>query len=207
VTFPGNAAGLDLFMPVKRAVHNPSAIYFISYTCYRWRHLFELTQGYDIVYKWLEWLQKKGNLVLGYVIMPNHLHVMLAFPKMEKPLSSFISNGKRFIAYELVTRLAIAGQLNILSEMARGVSTSDFKRGKRHQVFEPSFDWKRCYADWFIEQKLDYMHDNPCKGNWELASCREDYEHSSAGFYTFGRPGTIRIDHYLDVLEMGIWAE
>ncbi|HMT76034.1 MAG TPA: hypothetical protein PKA77_18310 [Chitinophagaceae bacterium] len=32
-------------------------------------------------------------------------------------------------------------------------------------------------------QKLNYIHDNPCKGKWNLAAATVDYEHSSAKFY------------------------
>ena len=194
-------------MPVKRQVPDKLGIYFITFTCYRWRHLFELTHGYDIVYKWFEWLQAQGNFVLGFVIMPNHVHAILAFPKLEKPLSTIISNGKRFMSYQIVNRLTRAGQLDLLLEMARGVPPSDFRRNKRHKVFEASFDWKRCDAEWFVEQKLEYIHQNPCKGIWELAQCPEEYQHSSANFYAIGEQGIIHVDHYLDVLEMKFWLD
>jgi hypothetical protein len=41
------------------------------------------------------------------------------------------------------------------------------KRGKLHEVFEPSFDRKECYSHEMVERKLYYKHTNPCRG-----SCR-----------------------------------
>jgi hypothetical protein len=57
------------------------------------------------------------------------------------------------------------------------------------RVFEQSFDWKECSSDRFIDQKLDYMHDNPCRGVWRLAASPVDYLHSSAKFYLTGDQG------------------
>ncbi len=37
--------------------------------------------------------------------MPNHLHVMIDFGVSEKIFNTIISNGKRFMAYEIVKRL------------------------------------------------------------------------------------------------------
>jgi hypothetical protein len=50
------------------------------------------------------------------------------------------------------------------------VETKDRQRNKQHEVWDDSFDWKDCRSDDFIKQKLDYMHRNPCKGKWNLAS-------------------------------------
>ena len=35
-------------------------------------------------------------------------------------------------------------------------------------------------------QKLNYIHNNPCKGKWMLAASPIDYKFSSAGFYETG---------------------
>jgi hypothetical protein len=64
-------------------------------------------------------------------------------------------------------------------------------------VFEPSFDCKECYGEKMINQKLDYMHDNPCKGVWELVSSPVDYIHSSARFYTTGEQGIYAVTNYM----------
>jgi hypothetical protein len=51
---------------------------------------------------------------------------------------------------------------------------------KLHEVFEPSFDWKECGTSAFIQQKLNYMHWNFCKGNNKLFELPEQYIHSSS---------------------------
>jgi len=37
--------------------------------------------------------------------MPNYLHVLFGFRFADKSINTIISNGKRFIAYEIVKRL------------------------------------------------------------------------------------------------------
>ena len=54
-----------------------------------------------MVYEWFDVLKKDGYKEIGYVIMPNHLHVMIYFPKPGYNLNKIIGNGKRFMAYEI----------------------------------------------------------------------------------------------------------
>ena len=58
-----------------------------------------------MVYKWFEVLKKNNTDVVAYVIMPNHLHVILHFHSENFDLNKIISNGKRFLAYEIINRL------------------------------------------------------------------------------------------------------
>ena len=69
-------------------------IYFCTITCYSWLHLFEESDGYRFVYKWFNYLKEKDCYVLAYVIMPNHLHVILYPTGPELSLNQLVSNGK-----------------------------------------------------------------------------------------------------------------
>jgi len=69
---------------------------------------------------------------------------------------------------------------------------SDDKRGKLHQVFEPSFDSKECYTKAFAEQKLNYIHNNPYTGKWNLPVSPELYKPSYAKYYFSGEHLFIR---------------
>jgi REP element-mobilizing transposase RayT len=118
--------------------------------------------------------------------MPNHAHLLLYFPEMKKSLNSIVSNGKRFIAYEMVNRLKKSNDLTLLQVLSAGVKERERKKGQLHKVFEDSFDAKECYTRDFIYQKLDYMHHNPIAGKWNLAKDYLSYAHSSAAFYKGG---------------------
>ncbi len=92
-------------MAVKTLVDYAEGIDFITFTCHDWLPLFEMTKSYDTVYKWFDYLKTKGHHVRGYVIMPNHLHVLIDFRFAAKSINKIVSNGKRFMAYTIVERL------------------------------------------------------------------------------------------------------
>ena len=120
---------------------------------------------------------------MGYVIMPNHVHVLLYFPQMPKSLNTIIGNAKRFMAYEIIERLEEKKNDHLLDFLHGSVKKREQKKGQVHKVFEDSFAAKECYNEEFIFQKLDYMHHNPVRKKWNLVNDFTDYEHSSASFY------------------------
>ena len=66
-------------------------------------------------------------------------------------------------------------------------------------LFETSFDWKWCNSDKMLEQKLNYMHGNPCKDKWNLACSPVEYLHSSAKYYLTGEQGIYAVTYYKDL--------
>ena len=67
-----------------------------------------------MVYKWFDVLKKNNQQVIGFVIMPNHLHVILYFPEPGYKLNTIIGNAKRFMAYEIIKRLEEMKRIDLL---------------------------------------------------------------------------------------------
>ena len=191
-------------------IHETDGIFFITITCYSWISLLQITNTYDAVYKWFDWLKKERHYVAGYVPivigMPNHIHALIAFSKTKKNtnINKIIGNGKRFLAYEIIDRLKEAANVSLLKKLSDAVEITDRKRGKLHEVYEDSFDIKECLTQKFIKQKLDYIHNNPCSGKWMLAECPENYVHSSAKFYTTGEQGIYPITHVRELMDIDL---
>jgi len=162
--------------------------------------LFEITKSYDKVYKWFSIAHEKGFRTCAFVIMPNHLHFIMATPYRNTNLNTLVGNGKRFLAYDIVEQLMRLGQTSLLKQLADEVIPSDRKRGKLHQVFKPSFDGKLIVNEKMLFQKIAYIHHNPVKGKWNLVSDYVLYEHSSAAFYESGRPCKFPLTHYSEIL-------
>ncbi|MEP7377910.1 MAG: hypothetical protein ABI675_31215 [Chitinophagaceae bacterium] len=141
-----------------------TGIYFIIFTCYQWLQLIELVKGYDLVYKWFDILSVNGHTVTRYVIMPNHLHLLLHYVSNGKSLNTMIGNGKRFIAYDIIDRLEFRKEKRLLARLGSDACATDRKRGKKHEVWKYSFDVKQCRTEKFLLQKLNYIHKNPCTG-------------------------------------------
>jgi len=191
-------------MPVKRKIPFDNGHFFVTFTCYRWLHLFAITNSYDLVYKWFDLLKKQGHYITGFVIMPNHIHATIAFRKTAKNINVIIGDGKRFIGYALVDRLEKIGHTDLLLQLKNGVNKSDKKRGKVHEVWEDSFDWKECISEAYTWQKLDYMHENPCVGKWHLAENATAYLHSSASFYISGMHAGYKVLNFKELSDINL---
>lgn len=191
-------------MPVKRKVNEADGVYFITFTCFEWKPLIAITNSYDAVYKWFDHLKTNGHYIAGYVIMPNHVHVLIAFRKTDQDINTIVGNGKRFMAYEIVSRLKKMEQHGLLHQLNLAVEATDKKRNKRHEVWKDSFDWKECRTALFMKQKLDYMHANPCKGKWNLAASPDEYEHSSARYYIAGEHAAYIVLNYGELADINL---
>jgi hypothetical protein len=89
--------------------------------------------------------------VAGYVIMPNHLHVLLYLSHSGTSLNILVGEGKRFMAYAIVSGLKKARKENLLRELEEGVTLP----GARFQLPGGGVNWFR--RSW-----------HPVTGIWQL---------------------------------------
>jgi len=134
--------------------------------------------------------------------MPNHVHLILHFAGGSQSLNTIIGNGKRFMAYEIIERLTNQNEIALLEQLSSAVRPKDRSRGKKHQVWQDTFDVKECRTEKFILQKLHYIHNNPCSGKWRLTKEPHHYSHSSALFYLNGKSTYFRVKDYRNFLGM-----
>ena len=71
--------------------------------------------------------------------MPNHLHLLI-FVNENESINKLLANGKRFLAYEIVKRLELQKQHEILAQLQLAVTVKEKQRQKKHRVFEVSSD-------------------------------------------------------------------
>jgi REP element-mobilizing transposase RayT len=186
-------------MAIKRT-QLESGTYFCTFTCLQWLPLIEIANLYDNIYQWFDLLGKAGHQVTGFVIMPNHLHLLLHVNASETTVNKILGNGKRFMAYEIVKRLTAVNRLDLLTILSDSVSPEERARKKKHRVFEPSSDIKLCFTEKFLIQKLEYLHANPISGKWNLAPSVVDYLHSSAAYYELNvEHPFVKIIHYKEL--------
>ena len=113
-------------------------------------HLFELTKSYDLVYNWFNILKNDKIEIIAYVIMPNHVHCILYFPEAGFNLDKIISNGKRFMAYEIVNRLEFADEIETLKTLQDALTEREKKKKQLHKIFKDSFDAKAIFQKSFL---------------------------------------------------------
>jgi hypothetical protein len=99
------------------------------------------------------------------------------------------------------TARQIIRQFKAKEETQRLELLQDLNKDSRqeYKVWEDRYDARDIFSIEFLEQKMDYIHHNPCQPHWNLAELPEDDPWSSARFYIADKPAVIPVD---DVREL-----
>ncbi|MCE2997061.1 MAG: transposase [Cyclobacteriaceae bacterium] len=155
-------------------------VYFWTDTIKDWNKL--LTDDYFkriIINSWQTLVERRKIIIYGFVIMPNHIHVIWEMSDMngkEMPHASF----NKFTSHRFLE--SIRSQ-NLFS-LANYEVIDDVDRHHRFWQRDPlavKMDSREK-----VEQKLEYIHLNPLQEHWSLVTKPEDYRWSSARFYETG---------------------
>ena len=92
-------------MPVRQVIPYSFGTFVITLTCFRWMSLIDNVNAYNIIYKWFDYSKAQGHFINAFVIMPNHVHVIISFIETEQSINNILGNGKRFMAYDIITKL------------------------------------------------------------------------------------------------------
>lgn len=169
----------------------PNSIYFITFTISEWQNVFTEDKYINLAYKWFDYAKEKyKNKIHAYVIMPNHIHILIYISDLSPAISKLIQNAKRFMAYGLVQLLQQDGRVELLELFSRG---ANHKKGARHKIFKEKYDSKIIENERIFIEKLNYIHNNPCTKKWCLTDKPENYKYSSASNYILGK-GIYEVD-------------
>ena len=152
---------------------------FFTATILEWKHLLKEDAYKDIVISSLLHLKNEGSIVIyGFVIMPNHIHLIWQIQdgfKREMIQNRFL----KFTAQQMKFRLIDTNDSRL----------SKFKvdaKDREYQFWERNALSIDLWSPHVFTQKLDYTHNNPLQDRWQLAKYPEDYKYSSANFYATG---------------------
>jgi len=125
-------------MATRNRLFIPNETYFITFTILGWKNIFVNDKYCNLIYKWLDYMNKEyGNKINGYVIMPNHVHVLLKITDKSPSLSVLIMNTKRFLAYGIIKYLNEEKEISLL----KFFQVNARKNSKaKHKLFEDRFD-------------------------------------------------------------------
>jgi putative transposase len=166
-------------------------VYFWTDTIKDWKHLLKPDKYKAMIIEELQWLKSHNKIeIYGFVIMPNHLHLlweMLTKNGKEMPYASF----NKWTASQFLKDLRInhPGVIPFFEEKTE-------ERDHRFWQTDPKailMDGRKKF-----EQKLDYIHNNPLHERWNLAKSPEEYRWSSANFYMSGKDEFGLLTHYMD---------
>ena len=149
-------------------------LHFVTFSCYRRLPLLKTTHARNVFVKELGRVRDEmGFRVLGYVVMPEHVHLLIGEPKVETP-SVALQKLKLRVARKLrkPRRPGCAGQMR-LPFMGMGEPLGAFWQARFYDF--------NVYSNGKEKEKLNYMHANPVIRG--LVKHPKDWAWSSWGYY------------------------
>jgi len=159
--------------------HNREGLYFISFATVHWIDVFIREKYMVILIDSIEYCQNhKGLQLFAYCIMPSHVHILFRSTKSDP--SGFVRDFKRYTAKRLIEAISENDQ-----ESRREWILSMLKQAgkKKTNVSKMQF-WQHhnkpieLWTNSVIDQKLDYIHQNPVVAGFVTEP--EDWKYSSS---------------------------
>ena len=154
-------------------------LHFISCSCYHRQHWLATAQCRDLFSQILEETrQGYGFVLVGYVVMPEHFHLLISEPELGTPSTVMQVVKQRY------ARSVLAGK--------RRNSPGELWPDSEEHVWQTRFyDFNLWSARKRVE-KLRYMHRNPVKRGLVLEA--EQWEWSSFCSYAYQEVGRVRVN-------------
>jgi len=159
--------------PLKRH-YGQGDLHFVTFSCYRRRPLLGTVWVRDRFVKILDEVRRRHKFrLVGYVVMPEHVHLLISEPANKNP-SKILQVLKQKVARALLRkrRVPISAQLSLPFD-GGGTEGAHF--------------WQRRFYDFNVwsekklKEKLEYMHANPVQR--KLVQHPKDWPWSSWAHY------------------------
>ena len=172
-------------------IRNQEKAHFITATVIDWIDVFTRQVYRDCVIDCLNYcVANKGMIVYGYVIMSNHIHMIIQ--SEEGKLSDLVRDFKKFTAKNILEKIQSEPESRrewMLERFQK--ATESHTRNKNYQFWQYGNHAEEVYTDEFMWSKLDYIHMNPVRSG--IVSKIEDYIYSSASNYVEGN-GLVKVE-------------
>jgi REP element-mobilizing transposase RayT len=146
---------------------------FITSTIVEWIPVFTRKPYLDILTNALTFCRQNKELkVFAYVIMDNHIHLLVSGDK----LPSIIRDFKRHTAREIIKLAEIEKKYWLLQQFK--FYRQRYKTDSDYQVWQEGFHPKQISSEDMLLQKVEYIHHNPVRVGW--VGSPEDWVYSSA---------------------------
>jgi putative transposase len=160
-------------------------LHFITTSCYQRRPLLGSRRNRDLFLQVLERVRSRYHfIVVGYVVMPEHVHLLLSEPERGDP-SVVMQAVKQGFARRLLRQL-------------RSASDSRQRKLAGSAALAVDHVWQRRFYDFVVftekkrVEKLRYMHRNPVKRGLVLEP--QQWPWSSFCDYAEGRHGPVLVN-------------
>ena len=169
-------------------------LHFVTFSCYHRKTLFADPHACDLFVQTLETVRSwYGFWLVGYVVMPEHVHLLLSEPERQN-LALVLQMLK-----QMVSRRLRPAPLGGRSNREAKLGGPSYREAKGGDVQLQPF-WQARYYDFSVwseqkrVEKLRYIHRNPVKRG--LVERPEDWLWSSFRHYLTGEEGVVEIESH-----------
>ncbi|MGC2195408.1 MAG: transposase [Terriglobales bacterium] len=168
-------------------------LHYITFSCYHRQPLLGSAARRDLFLKVLEQMRRRYRfVVVGYVVMPEHVHLLISEPEKDNP-SIVLQAVKLGFTRRLLAQLR---------RRRNPRQATLFEHAPRH-IWQARFYDFNVWTDRKRIEKLNYMHRNPVKRG--LVDSPEMWRWSSYRSYAFRECGRVRVNEW-GVLKLKVRA-
>jgi REP element-mobilizing transposase RayT len=172
-------------------IKDQEKLYFATLQVVEWVDIFSRKMYRDIIIESIKYCQEHKKLeIFAYVIMSNHIHLLARSGIGD--LSGTLRDFKSFTSKEIL-KLIQEGAESRQRWMLKvfEIAAAKHKRNSEFQFWTHENHPELIYSNNFIEQKLDYIHNNPVRAG--IVEKPEEYIYSSAKNYA-GEKGILEVE-------------
>ncbi len=160
----------------------PGNLYFLTMTVVDWVDIFTRPVYKHIIVDALKFCQdEKGLKLYAWVLMSNHLHLIAAAAEGTN-LSDILRDFKGYTSRKIVATIQEEPESRLQWLLHRFEFNAKLNPKVRHyKVWQEGNEAKEIYSNDFLDQKLEYLHQNPVRAEW--VNEPEHYRYSSASNY------------------------
>jgi putative transposase len=160
-------------------------LHFLTFSCYRRLPLLKTMRTRNLFVQALGKIRERYKfLLVGYVVTPNHVHLLISETAKAPPsLVLRVLKQRTSRDFRRVRRRGPIGQLCFA--FARGGESLT-------RFWQPRFYDFNVWSEKKVREKLEYMHANPVTR--KLVDHPKDWPWSSWSFYARGEAGLVPID-------------
>jgi putative transposase len=157
-------------------------LHFITFSCYRRLPLLKTARARDIFAQELVRVRAEtGFRLIGYVVMPEHVHLLMSEPKIGTP-SQAMQKLKQRVSRKM--RGGVAREQSNLQPGDAGEIPRSFWQARFYDF--------NVYSEGKKKEKLNYMHANPVIRG--LVEHPKDWRWSSWSFYSAAEASLVQMD-------------
>jgi putative transposase len=135
-------------------------VYFVTFTIIDWLPVFNNPESTQILLDSMNFcIKEKGFQINAYVIMPNHMHIIVFDKNFDNQrLQHTLFDFRKFTGRKLAENI----DHSLSGSIALAIQKTELADRDR-QIWQPGWHAEGLVIEGFWEQKMNYIHENPVR--------------------------------------------